>query len=84
MGYIRREEGDRTFFSMTMKEAIDEWTAPGYTPFECSGGIILGVDFFGEVGATVLFDFGDKYLESLPLARISGVWRIVIQFIVNH
>ncbi len=83
MGYIRKEEGKLELFSMTMKEAIDEWVAPDYTPFECSDGITLKLDFFGDVGATVLFDFGDRYLESLQLAKIDGAWRIVNKFIVN-
>ena len=41
-----------------MKEAIDEWVAPDYTPFECTDGRMLAVDIFGDVGSTVLFDFG--------------------------
>jgi hypothetical protein len=83
MGYIKNEEGGRDLFSMTMKQAIDEWVAPGYTPFECSDGIILSLDFFGDVGATVLFDFGGRYLESLQLSKIDGSWQIVNKFIVN-
>lgn len=83
MGYIKKEEGRLELFSMTMKDAVDKWTARDYTPFECSEGIILGLDIFGDVGATVLFDFGGKYIESLQLAKISGTWRIVNKFIVN-
>lgn len=83
MGYIRNEKGELELFSMTMKDAIDSWVAPDYTPFEFSDGNILAVDIFSDVGATVLFDFGGKYLESYQLAKISGKWRIVSKYIVN-
>ena len=37
---------------MTMRESIDKWVAPDYTPFEFSDGNILAVDIFSDVGAT--------------------------------
>ena len=66
-----------------MSEAIDEWVALDYSLFECSDGNILNANIFGDVGATVLFDFGGRYLESLQLAKINGACRIVNKFIVN-
>jgi len=83
MGYIKNEKGELKTFSKSMKEAIDDWVAPDYTPFEFGEGVILAVDIFSPVGATVLFDFGGKYLESYQLAKIDGTWRIVNKFIVN-
>jgi hypothetical protein len=83
MGYIKDESRDLELFSMTMSDAIDSWVAPKYTPLEFGDGTILAVDIFGDVGATVLFDFGGKYLESYQLAKISGKWRIVSKFIVS-
>jgi hypothetical protein len=83
MGYIKNEKGKLGFFSMSMKDAIDQWTAPDYEPFECTEGVIMDLQVFGNVGATVLFNFGGKYLESLQLAKTDGVWKIVHKFIVN-
>ena len=68
---------------MTMRGATDKWVAPDYTPFEFYEGNILAVDIFSNVGATVLFDFGGRYLESYQLAKIGAAWRIVKKFIVN-
>jgi hypothetical protein len=83
MGYIKNNEGEFELFSMKMKDAIEQWAAPDYTPFECSDGNMLAVDIFSNVGATVLFDFGGKYLESYQLVKINGAWLIVSKFIVN-
>ena len=83
MGYIKGEDGKLKLFISKMKDAIDEWVAPDYTPFEFSEGKMLTVDIFSEVGATVLFDFGGKYIESYQLAKIDGAWKIVNKFIVN-
>jgi hypothetical protein len=83
MGYINGQDGKLKIFIMPMKDAIDEWVAPDYTPFEFGEGKMLAVDIFNEVGATVLYDFGGKYLESYQLAKIDGTWRIVNKFIVN-
>ena len=83
-GYIEKEHGNRMLFSMTIRDAINEWTTAGYQPFECSEGIILSLEIFGEIGASVLFDFCGKYLESLQLAKINNEWQIVNKFIVNH
>ena len=83
MGYIKNKEGKLELFSMTMRESIDEWVAPDYTPFEFGDGNILAIDIFSDVGATVLFDFGGRYLESYQLAKIDRAWRIVNKFIVN-
>jgi ketosteroid isomerase-like protein len=82
-GYIKNPEGKLNLFSMSMKEAIDDWVAADYTPFDFADGAMLGVDIFSEVGASVLFDFGGKYLESYQLAKIDGEWKIVHKFIVN-
>lgn len=83
MGYLKNKEGELELFSMKMKDAIEQWVAPDYTPFECSAGNMLAVDIFGKVGVTVLFDFGGKYLESYQLVKINGPWLIVSKFIVN-
>lgn len=83
IGYIKNEKGKLKLFSMTMRESIDKWVAPDYTPFEFSDGNILAVDIFSDVGATVLFDFGGRYLENYQLIKISGAWRIVNKFIVD-
>ena len=83
MGYIANEEGKLGLFSMSMKDAIDEWTAPDYKPFHCYEGEFLAVELFGDVGAYVLFNFGGRYLESLQIAKIDGEWKIVNKFIVN-
>ncbi len=83
MGYKKNEEGKLELFVMTMRDAIDEWVAPDYTPFEFADGKMLAVDIFSVVGATVLFDFGGRYLESYQLAKIDGEWRIVNKFIVD-
>ena len=83
MGYINNKEGEPELFSMKMKDAIEQWVDPDYTPFECSAGNMLAVDIFSHVGATVLFDFGGKYLESYQLVKIDGAWLIISKFIVN-
>jgi len=83
MGYKKNEEGKFELFLMTMRDAIDDWVAPDYMPFEFSDGKMLAVNIFSDVGATVLFDFGGRYLESYQLAKISGAWRIVNKFIVD-
>ena len=82
-GYTRNEQGKLRLFSMKMKDAIASWVAPDYTPFEFSEGKMLAVDIFSDVGATVLFDFGGKYLESYQLAKVEETWLIVNKFIVN-
>jgi len=66
-----------------MQEAIDDWVAPDYIPFEFGEGKMLSVEIFSPGGATVLFDFGGKYTESYQLAKIEGNWKIVSKFIVN-
>ena len=83
MGYTKNKDGELVLWSMTMKDAIDSWVAPDYMPFEFSEGKMLAVDIFHPHGATVLFDFGGRYLESYQLAKIDGTWRIVSKFIVN-
>ena len=83
MGYIKNKDGKLELFSMTMRDAINEWVAPDYAPFDFSDGNILSVDIFSDVGATVLFDFGGRYLESYQLVKMDGAWRIVSKFIVN-
>ena len=83
-GYIEKDQGKRVLFSMTMSDAINEWTASDYVPFKCTQGTILNLTFFGDVGAVVLFDFGGKYLESLQLAKTDTGWQIVNKYIVNH
>ena len=83
MEYIYGQDGNLKTLVISMREAIDEWVAPDYTPFEFGEGKILGLDIFSAVGATVLFDFGGKYLESYQLAKIDGMWQIVNKFIVN-
>ena len=83
-GYIKNKEGKLEFFSMTMKDAIEQWVASDYTPFECAEGIMLAVDIFSSLAATVVFDFGGKYLESYQLVKIDESWLIVSKFIVNR
>lgn len=82
-GYTRNEQGDLRLFTMSMRDAIDSWVAPDYEPFAFGEGKMLAVDLFSPVGATVLFDFGGKYLESYQLAKVDGTWQIVNKFIVN-
>lgn len=83
LGYTRSDDGTLRLWAQPMREAIDEWVAPDYTPFEFTEGVILAVDIFSDVGATVLFDFGGRYLESYQLAKIDAEWRIVSKFIVD-
>ena len=83
MGYTRDEHGELGLFVSRMDDAIESWVAPDYTPFEFGEGKMLSVDIFSPVGATVLFDFGGKYLESYQLAKVDGDWQIVNKFIVN-
>ena len=65
MGYIKGEGGELKLFISNMKDAINEWVDPDYTPLSLAKGKMLAVDIFSEVGATVLFDFGGKYIGKL-------------------
>ncbi|HEX7040357.1 MAG TPA: nuclear transport factor 2 family protein [Trueperaceae bacterium] len=82
-GCTRNEHGRPEIWSAPIADSIDRWVAPEYTPFEFAEGRMLAVDIFSDVGATVLFDFGGKFLESYQLAKAGGQWRIVSKFIVD-
>jgi len=83
IGYIKDEEGNLKLFSTAMRDAIDQWVQTEYTPFDFGEGKILSVDIYSGISATVLFDFGGKYVERYLLAKIDGTWQIVNKFIVN-
>lgn len=82
-GCNRNDEGEMELWSAPMKDAIERWVANDYEPFEFGDGKMLAVDIFSEVGASVLFDFGGKFLESYQLAKLGDEWRIVSKFIVD-
>ena len=41
MGYIKNNEGELELFSMKMKDAIEQWVAPDYTPLNVPMAICL-------------------------------------------
>lgn len=84
MGYWKTESGALELFSKPIKELIDRWVSPDYTPFEFSDGKILDIQIFSAVGATVIFDCGGRFLDTFQLAKIDGDWRIVNKFFVDQ
>ena len=84
MGYWKNQQGDLELFSKPMRDLIDTWTGPDYTPFEFGDGQILSIDKFSDVGATVVFDCGGRFLDTFQLAKIEESWRIVNKFFVDQ
>ena len=84
MGYWKNQQGDLELFSTPMCNLIDTWTGPDYKPFEFGDGQILSIDKFSDVGATVVFDCGGRFLDTFQLAKIEGSWRIVNKFFVDQ
>lgn len=67
-----------------MRDVIDTWTGPDYTPVEFSDGHILSIQKFSDVGATVVFDCGGRFLDTFQMVKIEGSWRIVNKFFVDQ
>lgn len=84
MGYWKNAQGELELFSKPMRELIDIWTDPDYSPHEFSNGQILSIHKFSDVGATVVFDCGGRFLDTFQLAKIDGSWRIVNKFFVDQ
>ena len=84
MGYWKNQDGELELFSQPMKELIESWVSPDYTPHEFSDGNILDIQIFSDVGATVIFDCGGRYTDTFQMAKVDGTWRIVNKFFVDQ
>jgi hypothetical protein len=84
IGYSTIQTGKLELFTRPIREVIDRWTDPGYTPLELGEGRVLSVEILGGTGASVVFDFGGVFLDAFQLAKIDGTWRIVNKFFVDH
>ena len=84
MGYWKNQDGELELFSKPMSELIDKWVGPDYSPFEFSDGQILSIHRFSDVGATVVFDCGGRFLNTFQLVKMDGSWRIVNKFFVDQ
>lgn len=84
MGYWKNPKGEKELFSRPMRQVIDSWTDPGHTPLELGEGRMLSVDIFSSDGATVVFDFGGRFLDTFQLVKMEGRWRIVNKFFVDQ
>ena len=84
MGFEKLEDGSAELFSQPISESIDRWVNRGDDSAELTEREILSLHLFGEDGATVVFNFGGKYLDNLQLAKIDGSWKIVNKFFVEQ
>lgn len=84
MGYSRNEKGELELFTIPYKELIERWVDPDFAPQQLGDGKILSVNIFSDVGATVVFDCGGKYLDTLQMVKLDGTWRIVNKFFVDQ
>jgi hypothetical protein len=84
MGYWKNDEGELELFTIPYKELIEQWVDSEFTPREFAEGKILSVNIFSDVGATVVFDCGGKYLDTFQMVKLDGCWRIVNKFFVDQ
>src|SRR5210317_332230 len=84
MGYWKNEAGEMELFTIPYKELIERWLDPEFTPREFGAGKILSVNIFSDVGATVVFDCGGKYLDTFQMVKLDNCWRIVNKFFVDQ
>ena len=84
MGYWANDEGEQELFTIPYKQLIERWVDPEFTPREFGEGKILSVNIFSDVGATVVFDCGGKYLDTFQMVKLDGCWRIVNKFFVDQ
>ena len=84
MGYWKNEDGEMELFTTPMKELIEKWASPDYTPFDFGEGNILDINIFSDVGATVVFDCGGRFTDTFQMAKLDGTWRIVNKFFVDQ
>jgi hypothetical protein len=84
MGYWKNQDGELELFSIPMGELIDKWVGPDYTPYEFRNGKILAIQIFSDVGATVLFDCGGRFMDTFQMVKLDGAWRIANKFFVDQ
>ena len=84
MGYWKNQDGQLELFSKPISKLIDTWVGPDYSPFEFGEGKILSIHQFSDVGATVVFDCGGRFLDTFQLVKIDGAWRIANKFFVDQ
>jgi hypothetical protein len=84
MGYWRNSEGELELFTIPYKELIESWVDPEYTPQEFGDVKVLSINIFSDVGATVVFDCGGKYLDTFQMVKLDGGWRIVNKLFVDQ
>lgn len=84
MGFMVGEDDSAELFSQPISESIDRWVNPDNSTPQFTESSILSLHIFGENAATVVFNFGGKYLDNLQLAKINGDWKIVNKFFVEQ
>ena len=83
MGYWRNDDGEMELFTVPYKELLERWVDPDFQPRDFGGGEILSINQFSDVGATVVFDCGGKYLDTFQMVKLDGSWKIVNKFFVD-
>ena len=84
IGYWKNNEGELELFTIPYKELIERWVDPEFIPQEFGDGNILSVHIFSDVGATVVFDCGGKYLDTFQMVKLDGDWKIANKFFVDQ
>ena len=84
IGYWKNDKGEFELFSIPYKELIERWVDPEFTPQKFGAGNILSIHVFSEVGATVVFDCGGKFLDTFQMVKLDGCWKIANKFFVDQ
>lgn len=83
IGYWKTADGTPELFARPITEVIDKWVDPGYEQLPFAEGVILDIQEFSDVGATVLFDCGGIFLDTFQMVKLDGTWRIANKFFVD-
>ena len=84
IGYWKNEKAELELFTIPYKELIERWTNPAFVPQEFGEGNILSIHIFSDVGATVVFDCGGKFLDTFQMVKLDGYWKIANKFFVDQ
>ncbi|MEO1001027.1 MAG: nuclear transport factor 2 family protein, partial [Pseudomonadota bacterium] len=82
IGFSRKGDGE-SLIEVTLDDRVATWSDPGYATPELGPGRILSVTQPDPMCATVVLDFGGKFVDTLGLAKIGGTWKIVHKFFVH-
>jgi hypothetical protein len=84
IGYWKNDNGKLELSTIPYKELIERWVGPKFVPQEFGDGNILSIHIFSDVGATVVFDCGGKYLDTFQMLKLDGCWKIANKFFVDQ